>query len=104
LKKTITKMGWWSGSRCRPWVQAPVPKNKVFAKWIQGFKSHALKCLAFIGLHTCGSKLQGPQRWPHCHGYPTHGLGDRQTPIGVSPVAPTCLRFMLGPLHCLICR
>jgi hypothetical protein len=25
LKKTITKKGWWSGSRCRPWVQTPVP-------------------------------------------------------------------------------
>jgi hypothetical protein len=24
LKKPFTKKGWWSGSRCRPWVQAPV--------------------------------------------------------------------------------
>jgi hypothetical protein len=24
LKKPITQKGWWSGSRCRPWVQAPV--------------------------------------------------------------------------------
>jgi hypothetical protein len=24
----IQKKGWWSGSRCRPWVQAPVPKKK----------------------------------------------------------------------------
>jgi hypothetical protein len=23
-KKPITKKGWWSGSRCRPWVQTPV--------------------------------------------------------------------------------
>jgi hypothetical protein len=25
LKEPITKKGWWSGSRCRPWVQTPVP-------------------------------------------------------------------------------
>jgi hypothetical protein len=24
-KKPITEKGWWSGSRCRPWVQTPVP-------------------------------------------------------------------------------
>jgi hypothetical protein len=30
LKKTHhKKMGWWSGSRCRLWVQTPVPKKKV---------------------------------------------------------------------------
>jgi hypothetical protein len=28
LKKPITRKGWWSGSRCRPWVQAPVLKKK----------------------------------------------------------------------------
>jgi hypothetical protein len=27
-KKPLTKKGWWSGSRCRPWVQTPVPKEK----------------------------------------------------------------------------
>jgi hypothetical protein len=27
-KKKITKNGWWSGLRCRPWVQTPVPKKK----------------------------------------------------------------------------
>jgi hypothetical protein len=26
-KKPITKKGWWSGSRCRSWVQTPVPQN-----------------------------------------------------------------------------
>jgi hypothetical protein len=25
----IIKKGWWCGSRCRPWVQTPVPPNKV---------------------------------------------------------------------------
>jgi hypothetical protein len=27
-KKKITKKGWWSGSGCRPWVQAPAPQKK----------------------------------------------------------------------------
>jgi hypothetical protein len=26
-KKTITKKGWWSGSRCRPWVQTKKEKK-----------------------------------------------------------------------------
>jgi hypothetical protein len=25
-KKLFMKKAWWSGWRCRPWVQAPVPK------------------------------------------------------------------------------
>jgi hypothetical protein len=28
LKSSITKQGWWSGSRYRLWVQIPVPKKK----------------------------------------------------------------------------
>jgi hypothetical protein len=28
LKKLITKKDWWSGSRCRPWAQAPVLQKK----------------------------------------------------------------------------
>jgi hypothetical protein len=30
LKNPITKKKkcWWSGSRCRPWVQAPVPQKE----------------------------------------------------------------------------
>jgi hypothetical protein len=24
LKKPVTKKAWWSGSRCRPWVQTQV--------------------------------------------------------------------------------
>jgi hypothetical protein len=27
-KKTTTEQGWWSGSRCRPRVQTPVPRKK----------------------------------------------------------------------------
>jgi hypothetical protein len=34
LKKPITKKGWWSGSRCRPWVWVSVLKiNKYINKW-----------------------------------------------------------------------
>jgi hypothetical protein len=28
LKIANIKTGWWSGSRCKPWVQAPGPKIK----------------------------------------------------------------------------
>jgi hypothetical protein len=28
LKKPFTKKDWWSGSRCRPWIQAPVQQKK----------------------------------------------------------------------------
>jgi hypothetical protein len=28
LKKPFTKKGWWSGSRCRPWIQATVPQKE----------------------------------------------------------------------------
>jgi hypothetical protein len=27
-KQPITKKGWWSGSKCRPWVQTPVLQKK----------------------------------------------------------------------------
>jgi hypothetical protein len=27
ISKTITKKGWWSDSRCRPWVQTPELKK-----------------------------------------------------------------------------
>jgi hypothetical protein len=28
LKKSFTKKGWWSGSRCRPQIQTPIHKTK----------------------------------------------------------------------------
>jgi hypothetical protein len=28
LKKPFTEKSWWSGSRCRPWVQAPALQKK----------------------------------------------------------------------------
>jgi hypothetical protein len=64
-KKTITKKGWWSGSRCRPWVQAPVQQNKQMnttkLAWLQKEKalirSHKgtqrLELLSFISILTC---------------------------------------------------
>jgi hypothetical protein len=27
-KKPFTKKDWWSGSRCKPWAQAPVGQKK----------------------------------------------------------------------------
>jgi hypothetical protein len=33
-KKPITKKSWWSGSRCRLWVQTAVPQKKSFNPWI----------------------------------------------------------------------
>jgi hypothetical protein len=34
LKKPFTKKGWWSGSRCRPWVQDPVLQKKKISFFI----------------------------------------------------------------------
>jgi hypothetical protein len=34
LDKPITKKGWWSGSRGRLWVQAPVPQKKKEKSWV----------------------------------------------------------------------
>jgi hypothetical protein len=31
-KKIHHKKGWWSGPRCRPWVQAPVPQKQTTTK------------------------------------------------------------------------
>jgi hypothetical protein len=34
--KPIIKKGWWSDSRCRPWVQTPVPRTtkRNFLLWV----------------------------------------------------------------------
>jgi hypothetical protein len=34
-KISITKTGWWSDSRCRPWVQAPVSHTQKKSYFIQ---------------------------------------------------------------------
>jgi hypothetical protein len=31
-KNSSWKKGWWSGSRCRPWVQTPVPHTHTYTK------------------------------------------------------------------------
>jgi hypothetical protein len=48
-KTTFTTKGWWSGSRCRPWIQAPVPQGKknhhepsVILNWIY------FRCISFL--------------------------------------------------------
>jgi hypothetical protein len=39
-KNTITKKGWWSGSRCMPWVQTSVLQKKKVYLWnsLPGYK------------------------------------------------------------------
>jgi hypothetical protein len=50
-EKTIAKKDWWSGSSCKPWVQAPVQQKKKSAN------------IQIISIHY-------QQNWPHwciCH-------------------------------------
>jgi hypothetical protein len=42
-KESISKKGWWSGSRSRPWVQAPVLPKKIYINW-------SCYCLECFGL------------------------------------------------------
>jgi hypothetical protein len=53
-KKASQKNGWWSGSRCRPWVQTLVPqkKNKTF------FLGGGLFCFMVLGFELWASCLQ----------------------------------------------
>jgi hypothetical protein len=44
LKKFFTKKGWWSGSRCRPWVQTPVPKQRNVIGTFWQFWFSDIKC------------------------------------------------------------
>jgi hypothetical protein len=60
LKKPITKKGWWSSSRCRPWVQTPVPPKRILDEGDQAAISHHsnignpgmcyMKCASFHNL------------------------------------------------------
>jgi hypothetical protein len=49
-KKTITKKGWWSGSRYSPWVQTPVckKKKKENVQHETGLASSSSACLASL--------------------------------------------------------
>jgi hypothetical protein len=67
LKKPITKKGWQSGSRCRPWVQTPVPKKKKKEK-----QKEIMSRIFSVGLgkpnpHLLAIKTkyhtQNPKRW-----------------------------------------
>jgi hypothetical protein len=47
LKKHFYKKDWWSGSRCRPWVQTPIPQKISWASWLaewQGTMSKFVQC------------------------------------------------------------
>jgi hypothetical protein len=44
LEKPFTKKGWWSGSKYRPWVQAPVPKKKKKKRYF--LVSTPISCIA----------------------------------------------------------
>jgi hypothetical protein len=65
-KKSFTKEGWWSDSRCRPWVQAPVlqKEKKAHTSGHLGVGSQSLSsCLKCT--HPCGSQF------PSCDLYTT---------------------------------
>jgi hypothetical protein len=57
LKKPFTKKGWWSGSKYRPWVQAPVLKKKK--------KEIAKRILYRTG--RVAQVVRGPEFKPYCH-------------------------------------
>jgi hypothetical protein len=46
-------MGWWSGSRCMPWVQTPVLLKKTTTKdwWEEWLVSHVCLCLITVPSH-----------------------------------------------------
>jgi hypothetical protein len=77
-KRPFTKKGWWSGARCRPWVQTSVLQKKkdrncisnhhsqVFTKCLQYSSSLQLWCTfpalwAMISLTQHASRLRGGQ-------------------------------------------
>jgi hypothetical protein len=48
-RKYLTqKKGWWSGSRCRSWVQAPVPQKKRKQKQTPGTKKSSILVILFV--------------------------------------------------------
>jgi hypothetical protein len=58
LKKPNTKKGWWSSSKCRPWVQAPVPQKKKKKKE----KSHEVNII-YNFKHQKRNKNQSCEYW-----------------------------------------
>jgi hypothetical protein len=50
LEQAITKKGWWSGSRCRSWVQTPVTQKTTTT--IITYLFFVLFCLSGAGVWT----------------------------------------------------
>jgi hypothetical protein len=64
LKKLITKKGWRSGSRCRLWVQAPVPKKKKWKKEkVSKCRSSLSLSLSLLGHHEVSSAPPCPPQY-----------------------------------------
>jgi hypothetical protein len=52
-KKPITKKGWWRGSRCKLWVQAPLPqKNMKLSKILEALHWGSYFCVFMIFMIT----------------------------------------------------
>jgi hypothetical protein len=81
-KKHITKKSWWSGSKCRPWVQAPELKIKKFC-----FASGS--CCDVPGWPATGYVTQLSSTW----GLPA--LASRMLGLQVCPTTPSLKRFKL---------
>jgi hypothetical protein len=54
-KEKKKKKDWWSGSRCRPWVQTPV---KIKKKKMESGSLHIIKSLYSASAHA-GDEPQG---------------------------------------------
>jgi hypothetical protein len=52
IRKT-QKKGWWNGSRCRPWVQAPVLKKKKKKRWLGHESSVLINGSKFFFYYRC---------------------------------------------------
>jgi hypothetical protein len=94
-KKSITKNGWWSGSRYRPWVQASVLKKKFCIKIGKNvfverslFLWNSFSFLFFFFFGSTGVRTQGLRASP---------LLGRCSITSVTP--PAHFFGMLQPVH-----
>jgi hypothetical protein len=76
LEKPITKKGWRSGSRCRPWVQALVPKKKKLRILF------SLPTTCEFPSHEFESKSTSQSSW-----IPTMDKDSRQRRVGIAGTA-----------------
>jgi hypothetical protein len=65
-KKTITKMGWWSGSRCRTQGQVSVLREKKKKKEEEEILRAARSTWLSIGQDWPGDHGGNPERAPEC--------------------------------------